>query len=216
MGKIDLKQWFVDGNSLSISLLNYWVDINIKNDGNGIYIQMEVMDNNMQKYVFKFKTLGEAVDFTDNVIKRYKSMQKISIIYEEKYNKHEEDKKVDKIILTPDEVEKAIIDYFGFNKNYKVTVSSEFGLKNGKINVKYYLNEYLNYTFIQRDNKIRLTDGDIRKVLDNYIKIYDCKLMNFEYIGDVFKSDDGVGKDSIRYKGIELTIKKKEKILVLD
>ena len=85
MGKIDLNNWFVDGNSLSVSLLNYWIDINIKSDNNGIYIQMEVVDNNMDKYIFKFKTMGDAVDFVDNVINRYKSIQKIAIVYEDKY-----------------------------------------------------------------------------------------------------------------------------------
>lgn len=216
MGKIDLNNWFVDGNSLSVPLLNYWIDINIKSDNNGIYIQMEVVDNNMDKYIFKFKTMGDAVDFVDNVINRYKSIQKIAIVYEDKYNKREEDKKMDKIILTPDEVKKAIIDYFGFNKNYKVSVLEELELVNGKINVNYYLLEFLNYPFIKGDNKIRLTRGDLNKVLDNYIKLYNYKLVDFEYIGEVVNSKKSKNKDEIRYDGVELIIREKDKKLVLN
>ena len=208
MDDIDSNHW-VD-NSLSISLLNFGVKITVKCSNNKIYTQLEIVDDNMDKYIFKFDTIEEAVDFTGNVINKYKSIKKISIIYEEKYNKHNEDKKVDKMILTPDEVKKAIIDCFRFNNNYKDIVFEELELKNDIVNVKY----YLNFTIIHKNKRIRLKDGEIKKVLNNYIKIYDCNLVNYEYIGDILKLDDG--KDSIHYKGIELTIKKKEKLLVLD
>ncbi len=88
MEKIDLNHWFIGDNSLSISLLNYWIDINIKNRNNDLYVQLEIIDSNMQRYMFDFATLEEAVSFTENVINKYKSIQKIAIVYEDKYIKN--------------------------------------------------------------------------------------------------------------------------------
>ena len=88
MRKIDLNYWFIGDNSLSISLFNFWVDINIKSSKNKVYTQLEIVDGNMERVVFDFTTLEEAVNFTENVISKYKSIQKIAIIYKDKYSRY--------------------------------------------------------------------------------------------------------------------------------
>ena len=219
MGKIDLSHWFVGENSLSNSLLNFWVDINIKSDNNNIYAQLEIIDGNMQRFVFDFATLEEAVNFTENVINKYKSIQKIAIIYEDEYskkskkNRNRNKNKDIKIALTPDEMEQAIIDYFGFNKNYRISVVEKVGVDKGNIDVKYYLLEHVGYSGLNKDNKILLTEGDLRKVLNKYIKLYNYELVDFEYLGDVYNS---TSENSIYYNGVELSVKEKGKKLVLD
>ena len=218
MGKIDLKHWFIGDNSLSISLVNFWIDIDIKNIGNNIYAEMKLIDSDMQTFIFNFLTLEDAVEFTENVVDKYRNSQKIAIIYGDNYKKEVDNlfsDKNDKMALTPDEVEQIIMDFFGSDDGYRISVNKEVGLHRGKINVDYYLIYPLVYSGMKKNNKIRITEGDLRNALNDYIKIYDYDLVDFAYMGEIFKSKKSSDDVDIRYDGIELTVKEKEKKLIL-
>ncbi|MBR3161619.1 MAG: hypothetical protein IKF19_04740 [Bacilli bacterium] len=85
MEKIDLNHWFIGDNSLSISFSNFWVDIEVRSINGIVYAQLKLLDSDMQTFAFDFVTLEAAVNFTENVINKYRNFQKVTVIYEDNY-----------------------------------------------------------------------------------------------------------------------------------
>ena len=173
-----------------------------------IYYQLVAIDNDKRKHVFKFRSLEDVIYFTENVIDKYNSIEEIIDAYLMNYDENKYNSSSGKIFLTLDEVDQAIIEYFGSGKNYRVSAKEEVKLSNSEMKVNYYLIEHLDYNGVKLDNTILLTKGDIRNALNNYLKLYNYELVDFKYIGDV-------DKDSVYYDGIEMIVREKGKRLVL-
>lgn len=67
MAKIKLNQWFIKDNSLSISLMRYYVIICPIVSGSNLSYVLNVMDDENNKTLY-FNTLEDAIRFTEDII----------------------------------------------------------------------------------------------------------------------------------------------------
>ena len=82
MKKIDLSPWYVNNNKLDIYIKNIYVNIEITPNEENL-CQLRVIDNSFNNVQFGFKTLEEAINFSETIV--YKCMNDKQII--EEYNK---------------------------------------------------------------------------------------------------------------------------------
>ena len=81
MKPLQLNHWYVQDNKLSISLLRYYVSIEMVMDGTVSFL-MKVYDGEGECLVFHFSTLEEAVTFTEDVISNKRLMGDITNSYQ--------------------------------------------------------------------------------------------------------------------------------------
>lgn len=213
MGRINLDHWFVKDNNLSISLMKLYVDISIKNEDDSI--KLKVIDRDRNELTFNFNTLGEAIFFTENYIVKCNNIEDVSLDYQTTF---EQESKVsnNKITLTPDEVDQAIIDYFSKNREFPISVEEKLTIKNNQPDLVFYLIEDFSDKQTERKVKTRLTNVDIKRVLNDYINFYSYELIDFKYIGGIHKVGYYFDENTPHYDGIELSVKKKSKKLLLN
>ena len=70
MEKIELNHWFATDNELSISLMRYFVKINICQNNKFIFYRLEVFDEGKVTLVFNFYSLSDAIHFTEKIIQK--------------------------------------------------------------------------------------------------------------------------------------------------
>ena len=85
MKKIELNHWFVGDNELGISLMRYFVKVSICKNDNFIYYPLEVYQDSKSILRFNFYSIGDAISFTENEIKKSETKEEILKNYEEKY-----------------------------------------------------------------------------------------------------------------------------------
>ena len=200
MERLDIDN-YIKENDISIPLMKFHTRINILANNNKIQIILAIKNSTNEIFNLKFSTLEETISFIKNVIKKSNSKEEII----EKYQEMKIKKEDNNIYLTPDEVEQALIDYFGFEKNYRVSVKEELTIANGKPQIIFYIIEHINNI----DNSIRLIEGDLKNALEEYISFYGYELISFQYIGGIhhFYYDE----DKPFYEGIKLNVKEKKK-----
>ncbi len=110
-----------------------------------------------------------------------------------------------KVILQPYEVDQAIIDFFGRDKDYKVSVAKDFTMVDGNLNIDFYVIEHLYNDKMGTGIKTKVTDDDLKAVFEDYVSAYKYKVNDIEYIKNSDKKDDFSS-----YEGIELNVTKKE------
>lgn len=214
MGKLNLDHWFVKDNTLSISLMNLFVDISVMNDDDTIKVR--VVDSNMEELALTVDTLGEAIFFTENEITKCRSLKEVEDEYKNTFNKSTVKKVTsNKIILTPEEVDQAILDYFGTNKNYRVSIKEKLTIVDDKPDITFYLTEHLDFQGIRGQHEIRLSEEDIKKSLDSYVNYYNYELEDYKYLGGIHKTGYYLDEDTPHYDGVQLNVKKKDKKLTL-
>ena len=215
MKNIKLNNWYINDNNLSIALVYYHVNINSKTNCNGIYYELCITDENMDKLILNFNTLEEAVRFTENIINKTNNITEIINKYEEniKYKGPKLEVKEDysNILITPERFKQLLFNYFGSGKRYDIEIENDITVFDNKPVILYYLIEHLNYGGIKKDNKILLTKGDIENVLKDYLSNTNYDLIDFEYLGDFHFKRNNLDKEKSYYIGIELSIKEKEK-----
>ena len=209
MGKLNLNNWYVKDNTLSIELKDFIVDINVINEENKILVRVEDKLNN--EVELDFDTLGEAIFYTENIINASKSNEEIELEYKKMFNK-KEDKSI-KIDLTPNEVDQAILEYFDTQNDYNVRVEEELSIIDNHPDIKFYLKEYIDYMDIKKEIKTLVSEEELKKALNEYISIYNYELLNFKYIGGIHRVGYFFDEDKPYYDGIQLNVKKKTKIL---
>ena len=84
MGYIKLNHWFINNNELSISLLRFYVRINIMSNDNNIYFKLTVINSLMKKNTLYFDSLEEAISFTENTISNSIDFESINNVYSQK------------------------------------------------------------------------------------------------------------------------------------
>ena len=166
MGQIDLKP-YVKGNSISYSLMSFHVRIYIKNDNKILYFQIVVTNSEMEERLFDFKTLEEAIYFIENDIRHLRTFAEVEEAYSKKYEKA--DSNGETITLSPDEVDQAIIEYFGKDKDYRISVTEELYVDyQRRPNIIFYIIEHIS----NNNRKVALTKGDLHHALNAYINFY--------------------------------------------
>ena len=216
-GKI---RWFIKRNRVSASLMHFAVSIDFCHNGENLYFPLKVYSDGKELLTFNFYTFEDAVGFTNNVINKKETVEEILETYQEMFsenifdNPNEERVKGNSITLTPDEVDQAIVEYFGSGKEYPVSCKEELIMGKNGVDVVFYLVEHTRINGVRRDEATRLTKGDLMNALGAYIDFYGYELLDFS-LNEIHRAgyftDDGVPY----YKGIDLKVRKKEKSLRL-
>lgn len=94
MERMELNQWFVGDNRLSISLMRYYVEINICKNNDFIFYRLEVFNNSKVDLVFNFYFLSDAISFTEKIIKKCTETSEIVQQYINKFQTGEFNKTI--------------------------------------------------------------------------------------------------------------------------
>ena len=217
MGRMNLNHWFTGDDNLSISLMRFFVRIKILKNSKNVFYQMTVIDSEKKELVFNFYSLEDAVSFTENTINHchdYKEVvdQYVEMFDQDKFKspgvKKDSD---DSITLFPDDVDEAIIGYFGDGKSYPVSVREELTVKDHQPDIKFYLVEHLDYDGVKRDNETLLTEGDLKTAVNHYISFYGYQLTDFQYIGGVHNVGYYFDTETPHFDGVKLSVHEKSK-----
>lgn len=206
MQRFELNGWFVDGNELSISLMRFYVSINLLNQNGYISYRVRVKQD-QDELIFNFRTLEEAYTFVYSKVNKSRNLDEVANSY---FAEKEEEEQTSKITLTPDEVDWALFSYFGSGKNYQVSVASRLETEQRQPKIIYYLIERYEYDGVKRENKTRLTNGDIKTALQAYVEFYNYDLVDYKFIGGVHSVGYYLDEDTPYYEGIEITVKSKD------
>ena len=82
MNRIELNHWFIDNNSLSISLMNFCVKINHHIISNNTCFVMQVIHEQDNIFLY-FNSLEEAIKFTENIVINCTNMDEVLNKYHE-------------------------------------------------------------------------------------------------------------------------------------
>ena len=88
MIRLELNHWFINNNSISISLMRYFVEISIDYNDVNLFYRLIIHDSNKNELVFNFYSLEDAIWFTENVINKCESFKEIINEYENEFNKN--------------------------------------------------------------------------------------------------------------------------------
>ena len=213
---ITLDHWGIEGNKASISLPHLHAQFNVLKGEGYIYYQLVVNDSEMKKITMNFYTLEDVTGFIQNVVSNSWTNEEVL----EKYNEMKEEGKFrlpgglqppqkGKMRISPDEIEYAIIDYFGSGKDFKVSVREDLYVDEKRNpQIKFYLVEH--YDDINKKIEYLLTETDLKRALANYISDRGYELNDFKYIGGVRKFGYFVDEDKAYFEGIELSVSEKE------
>ena len=86
MIRLELNHWFINNNSISISLMRYFVEISIDYNDVNLFYRLIIRDSNKNELVFNFYSLEDAIWFTENVINKCESFKEIINEYESEFN----------------------------------------------------------------------------------------------------------------------------------
>lgn len=218
MKNIELNHWGVENNKASISLSHLHAKFNVLKNDEYIYFQLIVTDSNMQTLTFNFYTLEDVITFTENVVSKCWINEEVTSKYQQMLDDGEfrlpggmKAPKKEKITLTPNDVDEALIGYFGDGKNYRVSVREELSVDfHGNPKILFYLTEHLDQERIK--NEYLLTESDLKTALAHYVDFYGYDLNGFKYIGGVHRVGYYFDEDTPHYEGIELKVTPKEKV----
>lgn len=85
MGRMKVNHWFTTKDGLSISLMSFYVKIDFEVSEDIIRYRLGIYDDSVEKLVYYFDGLDEAVDFTENVVNRCYETSEIEDIYNSTY-----------------------------------------------------------------------------------------------------------------------------------
>lgn len=216
MNKIKLNHWYIKENELSISLMRFYVSINILKNDQDIYYQLYVKDSDENDLTFNFYTLEDATTFTEEVISKSCNITEvrdryINMFVDKKFKGLNNDNDISSIELTPNEVDEAIISYFGQGKSYRVSSKEKLQLINGELDLKFYLIEHIKFDGVRKDIETMLTEGDLKNALNHYINFYGYELVDFKYMGGIHRVGYAFSQDTPHYDGIYMTVKERIK-----
>ena len=108
-------------------------------------------------------------------------------------------------------VNNIIVNYFGNGKNYLVSTEYDLGIIGHEPKIYYYLIEHLDYDGKKRDNRIYLTEHDLKTAFNDYLSSSNYELVDFKYIGGIHHTGYYINNDMPYYEGIKLNVKEREK-----
>lgn len=207
MKRVSLGHWFVRDNRLEIALMHFYVCLDIEYNN----CVMSVFDEDANETRYKFNSLEDAIKFTEEFIASCNSIQAISETY--KVLNNDDAKK--NVYLNPEVVDEALFEYFSQGKDYNVSVKEELSIENNQPKIDFYLLEHLKYGDMVEIAKTKLTEEDLYKAFNFYVKDLDYEVKDFKYIGGIHRVGYSFDQDTPHYEGIQLSVitKKQEKIL---
>ena len=203
--KIDLDNWFIDENTLSISLNNFLVNISFSEKGNLI---LSVLDDYFDELLLSVDSLEEAITFTEQVINNCKNNSDVEAKFMEHINNKRMNVSCNRVDLSIEDIDEAILDYLEFGKDF-ISVKNNYNINNGKLDVNYSLVEHLNYDGVEGEFEILLTQNDVSNALANYLDTYDYDLVDYKYMGGPTKVGHYYDDNNPHYDGVRIKVKKK-------
>ena len=68
---IKLNHWYVNNNTMSISLMKYYASINMVLLNNKVCFVLEIINDERKSIYLSFKSLEDAISFTEDVVSNY-------------------------------------------------------------------------------------------------------------------------------------------------
>ena len=212
MKNINKNNWYIQGNQAKISLMRLHASFNVCKNDESVFYQLIVNDNDMKTLTLNFYTLEDVISFVENVVSKCNSLDEVltnyqQMFYDGLFSLPNEDKSIksETLDLTKEEVDQAIIDYFGKDKDYGLSVERDLYIDyNGVPKVAFYLVDY------KDDSGRMLTEGDVKNVLSSYADSLDYELIDYKYVGGIHRAGYSYDEDTPHYEGIEVRVKPKE------
>ena len=204
MKRVSLNHWYVEDNRLEISLM--WFHVNIDVGSNGCFLT--VVEDGINKTSFYFNNLEGAIDFTEKFIASCKDVELIKETY--KIITQGGSKEV---MLYPEEVDQALLEYFSEGRDYRVSVKEELSIEDNQPKIDFYLIEHLKYGDAEENVKTLLTNEDLLKAFNKYLEDINCEIKDFKYMRGIHHVGYYFDEDTPYYEGVILTADKKEKVL---
>ena len=161
MKRVSLNHWYVEDNRLEISLM--WFHVSIDVGSNGCFLT--VVEDGTNKTSFYFNNLEGAIDFTEKFIASCKDVELIKETY--KIITQGGSKEV---MLYPEEVDQALLEYFSEGRDYRVSVKEELSIEDNQPKIDFYLIEHLKYGDAEENVKTLLTNEDLLKAFNKYLE----------------------------------------------
>ncbi len=73
MERMNLDHWFINENTLSISLMNFYIEVSQYEN----CYQLRIINSNMKKLDLYFNTMEDAVEFTESVVSKCFTFEEI-------------------------------------------------------------------------------------------------------------------------------------------
>lgn len=208
MKKIDLNHWFLKDNNMEISLMNLVASIEIDSYIENSFCCLDVKDEEDKVVSLKFNTLEKAVSFVEDYIRKCRNNSEVLDKYDkfmfEDTIKIEKDNK--KIFLFPEDIDREIINYYSKDNDLLVSVKDDVSIRNGKIDVNYYL---IQHTGCDASRIINLTDDDLKDVFSSFVNELNYDLEDFKYCGGIHRVGYYFDEDTPHFDGIMLKVKEK-------
>ena len=204
MKRVSLNHWYVKDNKLEISLMWFFVSIDVKSNG----CFLKVVEDGINETSFYFSNLEEAIDFTEKFIASCKDIELIKETYKIINQGGSKD-----VMLYPEEVDQALLEYFGEGRDYRISIKEELSMEDNKPKIDFYLIEHLKYGDVEENVKTLLTNEDLLKAFNKYLEDINCEAKDFKYMGGIHHVGYYFDEDTPYYEGVILTADKKEKVL---
>ena len=168
MQRFTLSGWTVKDNIIEIRLRFFTVYI----VGVEKYTLLRVVDNYGEELITRFRTLEEAVTFTERVILHSHTREEIKKSYQEMYGLEDED--CDVITLNDDEIKEAITSYFTELKGRPVIVRKESKMLGKELCVNYHLDGL--------GEDLIVTNVGLKNAFSRYLKPKKLEVVSFKQI----------------------------------
>ena len=84
-----LNHWFIDNNKIGISLMRFYIDIEILIEDGELCYKLQIFDDNKVALTFIFETFENVMTFVEDVVNKNSSITLLDIkkTYDEEYGK---------------------------------------------------------------------------------------------------------------------------------
>ena len=168
MQRFTLSGWTVKDNIIEIRLRFFTVYI----VGVEKYTLLRVVDNYGEELITRFKTLEEAVAFTERIILHSHTREEIKKSYQEMYGIEDEDCEV--VVLNDDEIKEAIESYFTEEKGRPVMAIKDTKMLGKELCVNYHLDGL--------EEDLIVTNVGLKKAFSHYLKPKKLEVVSFKEI----------------------------------
>lgn len=93
MKSIQFNHWYIKDNELSISLMNFYVRIQIFSRKPSLFYLLTVYNSDKEEVILSFPTLEEAVSFTEGKISSFFTLEEVEHAYVEAFERVKQKKK---------------------------------------------------------------------------------------------------------------------------
>lgn len=213
------KPVFFKGNEISFGTNHLYVGIRLIN-ANPAYFCLKVVDSEMKEREYSFYTIEEAVYFK-NKINRCYTLEQVDNLYNKLLAVDEESKERiptpririqgNRISLTTDDINNAIVNYYGEGRNNKVEANEELTVHDGTLYIRFFVSRYFEDDVETKILRSELHADELKHILNDLIKHENYEVDSFQCLGGILESEDDSTKSTPYFDGIEVYLKERKK-----